>query len=93
MPYRIPHSFLKLNNGIPWHFAITTWANANDIIVKENITEEYYEFENFSDCAYLKLVWDKEFAEKWYTEYITNRLDTGADPRQLPIPFNQAYMY
>jgi len=87
MPYRIPHSFLKLNNGIPWHFAITTWANANDIIVKENITEEYYEFENFSDCAYLKLVWDKEFAEKWWTEYINNRLDAGADPRQLPIPF------
>jgi|TARA_Y100000310_G_scaffold223510_1_gene225396 hypothetical protein len=87
MSYRISHSFLKLNNGIPWHFAITTWANANDIIIKENITEEYYEFENFSDCAYLKLVWDKEFAEKWYTEYIINRLDTGADPRQLLIPF------
>ena len=87
MSYRIPHSFLKLNNGIPWHFAITTWAEANDIIVKENIREEYYEFENFSDCAYLKLVWDKEFAEKWYTEYINNRIDTNADPRQLPIPF------
>ncbi len=88
MPYRILHSYLKLETGIPWHFAITTWANANDIIIKENITEEYYEFENCSDCAYLKLVWDKEFAEKWYTEYIINRLDTGADPRQLPIPFD-----
>ena len=64
------------------------WAKSNNIKVKENITEEYYEFENFSDCAYLKLIWDNGFAEKWYTEYITNRLDTGADPRQLPIPFN-----
>ena len=82
MPYRISHSFLKLNNGIPWHFAITTWANANDIIVKENITEEYYEFENFSDCAYLKLIWDNEFAVKWYTEY------ADVDPRQISIPFN-----
>ena len=55
---------------------------SNNIKIKENITEEYYEFENFSDCAYLKLIWDNGFAEKWYTEY------ADVDPRQLPIPFN-----
>ena len=82
MPYRIPHSFLKLESSIPWHFAIMTWAKSNNIKVKENITEEYYEFENFSDCAYLKLIWDNGFAEKWYTEY------TDVDPKQLSIPFN-----
>ena len=58
------------------------WAKSNNIKVKENITEEYYEFENFSDCAYLKLIWDNGFAEKWYTEY------TDVDPKQLSIPFN-----
>jgi len=88
MPYRILHSYLKLETGIPWHFAIITWAKFNNIDVYENTTEEYYEFENPSDCAYLKLVWDNEFAEKWYTVYINNRLDTNADPRQLSIPFD-----
>ena len=82
MPYQILHSYLKLETGIPWHFAIITWAKFNNIDVYENTTEEYYEFENPSDCAYLKLIWDNGFAEKWYTEY------ADVDPRQLPIPFN-----
>jgi hypothetical protein len=88
MPYRISHSYLKLETGIPWHFAIITWAKLNNIKIKENITEEYYEFEEFTDCVYLKLIWGREFAEKWYTEYINNRIDTNADPRQLSIPFD-----
>ena len=109
MSYHLSHSYLNLNSrrgrlgrgiggSIPWHFAIITWAKFNNINIHENTTErdnEYYEFENFSDYAYLKLVWDNEFAERWYTEYLNNpdspyfdRIDTNADPRQLSIPFD-----